>query len=58
MFPLRTLRYIIGIARKPGEEQNVTDNIILEMANWLKKYVAKEDNRKQMVNVMIKFYWD
>ena len=37
---------------------NVTDRVIIEISNWLKKYVAKEDNRTQIVNVMNKFYSD
>ena len=32
--------------------------MIIEISNWLKKYVAKEDSHTQMVNVMNKFYSD
>jgi len=45
-------------ARRLGEELNVTDGMIIEIYNWLNKYVAKEENRTQMVNVMNKFYLD
>jgi len=41
--------------KSAGEEQHVTDTIIIDIANWLKNYVTKDYNHTQMVNVMNKF---
>ena len=44
LFPLRILRYVIGIAGTMSEEQDVTDSVIIQISNWMSKYDAKEDN--------------
>ena len=44
LFPLRILRYVIGIAGTMSEEQDVTDSVIIQISNWISKYEAKEDN--------------
>jgi len=33
LFPLRILRYVIGIAGTMSEEQDVTDSVIIEISN-------------------------
>ncbi|MDW0194304.1 MAG: hypothetical protein QOA19_08725 [Nitrososphaeraceae archaeon] len=36
LFPLRILRYVIGIAGTMTEEQDVTDSVIIQISNWIK----------------------
>ena len=33
LFPLRILRYVIGIAGTMSEEQDVTDSVIIQISN-------------------------
>lgn len=51
IFPIHAVRFSIIIAKtqakKKGKEQQTTDKLIRDISQWLRKYVAKDDDIKQ-----------
>ena len=56
LFPTNAVRFAIIIAKtkaeEEGKEQETTDKLIIEISEWLKKYVAKYNDIKKYKKIM------
>lgn len=55
IFPLHSVRKSVMIAKEQGIEQESIDKLIIDIADWLKKYSAPKSDNEMVINISKNF---